>query len=358
MTSGLYDDCAHWGEDQTPTTVAWDEQIILGSNDFAVGSSPDRRARVLLVGHSCDPDLARIATLLRGAGALVHAMLVDRIGRQPSLMFPSRGDRPHYDAGYCRGYQPAQFVHFHYDRTLRRDQSWRGIVPDLREHATSQADTLLWGWLARVEVDRWVNSPWRVRVAENKVAQLGAAENAGLTIPATLVTDRVDELRRFARDAPAGVVHKSLSSPVISSSGPRHRFLYTSMISPEAIDSLSYPCLFQRRLQPRAEYRVTLIGARTFAATLHRAGDEPADWRRAADDHARFDHHRLDDDVVGALRRLMEVLDIQVGAADLIDNGDDTYFLEINPSAGLLWLERTLGMQLCQSVTNLILCGT
>lgn len=358
MTSGLYGGCAQWGEDRAPTTVTWDERIILGSKDFAADHTPDRRARILLVGHSCDPDLARIATLLRRAGALVHAILVDRIGRQPSLMFPSSEDRPHYDVGYCRGYQPAQFVHFHYDRTLRRDQGWHRIVPDLREHATGQAETLLWGWLAWVAVDRWVNSPWQVRVAENKMAQLGAAERAGLAIPATLVTDRADELRQFARDAPMGVVHKSLSSPVISSSGSQHSFLYTSTISAEDIDALPYPCLFQRRLQPRAEYRVTLIGARTFATALHRSGGEPADWRRAADDHARFDHHRLDDALADALRRLMEALDIQVGAADLIDNGDDTYFLEINPSAALLWLERTLGMQLCQSVTNLILCGT
>ncbi|MFD6397537.1 hypothetical protein [Nocardia sp. NPDC060249] len=295
--------------------------------------------------------------LLADSGAEVHAVLVDRIGRQPSMAFPGLGDRSHYDVGYCRGFRPEQFVHFHFDRTLRRDEDWRAVGPDLLDHATGQANTLMWGWLARVDVARWVNSPWQLRTAENKVIQLAAAESAGLAIPATLVTSRVDELRQFARGCAAGVVHKSLNSPIISGHHRGRRFLYTSAITPDDVESLSYPCLFQQRLLPRVEHRVTVIGARTFAASLTRAADEPADWRRAANGHARFEHHRLDESLVSAIRQLMKTLDIQVGAVDLIDTGEETYFLEINPSAALLWLERTLGMHLCQSVTNLILCG-
>ncbi|KAF0845266.1 hypothetical protein [Nocardia caishijiensis] len=358
MTSELYRDSVSWHEAGVPSAVRWDERIIVGSSVFE--AARDRRsgaARILLVGHSCDPDLARIAMLLADTGADVHAVLVDRIGRQPSMTFPQSGDRAQYDVGYCRGFRPGQFVHFHYDRTVRRADDWRAVEPDLLDHATEQADSVLWGWLARVEVARWVNSPWQLRTAENKLIQLTSAQHAGLTIPATLVTSRIDELRQFARGCAAGVVHKSLSSPILSSRDRQRSFLYTSVITPDDIALPDYPCLFQQRLRPRVEHRVTVIGERTFAASLARAADDAADWRRAANDHPRFDHHRLDEPLVSAIRQLMRTLEIQVGAVDLIDTGEETYFLEINPSAALLWLERTLGMHLCQSVTNLILHG-
>jgi glutathione synthase/RimK-type ligase-like ATP-grasp enzyme len=206
-------------------------------------------------------------------------------------------------------------------------------------------------------VSRWVNSPWQLREAENKLTQLAAAEQAGLTIPATLVTNQVEQLRRFAETCSTGVVHKSLSSPVVSLHDGVGQFLYTAPIASDEIGCLPFPCLFQQRLLPRTEYRVTVIGRRTFTASLDRAAHHQPDWRRAADDHRRFAHHQLDDELISAIRDLMATLGIQVGAVDLIETTDQTYFLEINPSAALTWLERALGMHLCQTVTNLILCG-
>lgn len=361
VLSGLHRQCEEWRRCDDPPIDAWDERIILGSNaSEETPSDPtgDGRApRVLLVGHSRDPDLARIASLLRDAGAMVEVLLVDRVGHLPSLEPPAFGSSRRYDVGYCRGFRPEQFVHFHFDRTLRRDGDWRAIEPSLAEHAASQAQCVLWSWLAATSVPRWINSPWQLREAENKLIQLACADQAGLTIPPTLVTDQVERLRRFAESCPTGVVHKSLGSPVVSLDDTGGQFLYTSPILLDEIDCLPYPCLFQQRLVPHLEHRVTVVGRRTFTASLRRTPDEHADWRREADDHHRFEHNQLPQHLVNAIRELMDALSIQIGAVDLIENREGTYFLEINPSAALTWLERALGMHLCQTVTNLILTG-
>jgi hypothetical protein len=359
--SGLDGRTERWRYCDDPPIVDWDERIVLGSNAFAEAAaqpSGDRPSlRILLVGHSHDPDLARIATLLGHAHARVEVFLVDRVGRQPNLELSNAGLTRRYDVGYCRGFGPDQLVHFHFDRTLRRDKDWRAVDPSLEDHAVSQAQSLLWGWLARISVSRWVNSPWQLREAENKLIQLACAEEAGLTIPPTLVTNQGEQLRHFAETCSTGVVHKSLGSPVLNLHDGIGQFLYTTPIVPDEVGDLPFPYLFQQRLLPRVEHRVTVIGRRTFTASLHRGASQQPDWRRAADDHHRFQHHQLDEPLIVAIQELMVVLGIQVGAVDLIETSDQTYFLEINPSAAFTWLERALGMHLCQTVTNLILCG-
>lgn len=313
--------------------------------------------RVLLVGHSGDPDLARIATMLCNANAVVDVLAVDRVGHQPG--FDSRADPlRRYDVGYCRGSRPEQFIHYHFDRTLLRDADWQSIDDEHAAHAASQARTLLWNWLEQTNVNRWVNDPWMLLRAENKLTQLNLARAAGLAVPATIVTTSVGELQRFAVTCPNGIVHKSLDSPLVALRNGSGRFLYTSVVDADRIRHLPYPSLFQERLVPLAEHRVTVVGRRAFTARLARHAGEHPDWRRAADDHTKFEHHHPPDHTVAAIKDLMHRLNIEIGAVDLIETSGQIYFLEINPSAALTWLERTLGMQLCQTVTNLILSGS
>ncbi len=351
----------YWRYWDDAPVVDWDDRIVLGSGAFSEWSdrrpAGPMRLRALLIGHSHDLDLARIATLLQDAGTAVEVLLVDRVGHQPTVEFPTSAPPARYDVGYCRGFRPAQVVHYHFDRTLRRASDWRAIDPALEGHVVGQVNALLWSWLRRVTVSRWVNSPWDLREAENKLIQLAAAEHVGLTIPATLVTDRTESVRRFSEKHAAGIVHKSLDSPVIALGDGKGRFLYTAAVEPDHLGELTFPGLFQQRLLPRREHRVTVIGNRRFVASLHRTPTQQPDWRRDAAEHHRFEHHALDDVLIDAIGELMATLGVQVGAVDLLETDDQIYFLELNPSAALTWLERTLGMQLCQTVTNLILCG-
>ncbi|WP_280764088.1 hypothetical protein [Prescottella agglutinans] len=310
---------------------------------------------MLLVGHGHDPDLAHLATRISEQGAAVEVLLVDRIAHQPTDFHPARDGARGYDVGYCRAIHPSDGIHFHYDRTVRRSADWTAVSPQLARHATAQAETLLWHWLHQTTVARWINSPWSLRAAENKLIQLTEAERMGLTVPPTLTTTSLTELREFETASPHGVIHKSLASPVVTGDGESAAFLYTTPIDVDEVRDIGFPCLFQHRLIPWTEIRTTVVGKRVFSASLPRGNEDTPDWRRNADDHSGFAHHQLQEDLTHRIRDLMRTLDIEIGAVDLIETEGGTYFLEINPSAALMWLERTLGMRLCETVTNLIL---
>ncbi|WP_145961985.1 hypothetical protein [Rhodococcus ruber] len=358
MQDFLERECQEWRISEAPSPVAWDERLIIGGgfDSDAAGRSVSTKPRVLLVGLSHDPDLAHLATRISEQGALVEVLLVDRIAHQPAAFHPARECAREYDIGYCRAIRPSDGIHFHYDRTVRRSADWTAVDACLARHAAAQAETLLWHWLHQTTVARWINSPSSLRAAENKLIQLTEAERVGLTVPPTLTTTSLSELRGFETASPFGVVHKSLTSPVVTTDQDGAAFLYTTPIEVGEICDIGFPCLFQHRLIPRAEIRTTVVGQRIFSASLPRWNDHTPDWRRRADDHSGFAHHQLPEELTHRIRKLMRILDIEIGAVDLIKTDDDTYFLEINPSAALMWLEQTLGMRLCETVANLILC--
>lgn len=358
MQDFLERECRGWRKSDAPAPVAWNERLIVGGgfDSDVVDRSTAVEPRVLLVGHGHDPDLAHLATRISDQGATVDVLLVDRIAHLPTEFHPARERTRVYDVGYCRAIRPSGGIHFHYDRTVRRSSDWTAVAPLLAQHAAAQAETLLWHWLHRTTVMEWINSPWSLRAAENKLIQLTEAQRLGLTVPPTLTTTSVAELREFEAASSRGVIHKSLASPVVTDDGDGATFLYTTPIDADEVRDIGFPCLFQQRLIPRAEIRTTVVGKRVFSASLPRGDDAAPDWRRSAGDHGAFEHYELPEDLTHRILNLMRALDIEIGAVDLIETDDGTYFLEINPSAALMWLERTLGMRLCETVTNLILC--
>lgn len=338
-----------------------DPRSVLGSAQFLDAEDRGLRQggpRVLLVGHSHDIDLARLAGQLGDAGARVDAMLVDRIKSLPSLSPSEDGMLRRYDVGLCRSVDPTQAIHYHFDRTLRRSEDWQGISCWETNYVAAQAETLLWAWFDSVDVTRWVNSPWSLRSAENKLVQLRRAREAGLRIPRSLVSSSISEIIEFADElGGTEVVSKSLGTPVLDGEHGQARFKYTSRVDPRLLDDLASPYLVQERIDPHKEYRVTVVGSRTFVASLGRGEKHETDWRREAAAHQLFEHDQLSSDVVRSIHELLGALEIQIGAVDLVFDGTHEYFLEVNPAAALTWLERTLGMKLCQSVIALLLCG-
>lgn len=79
-TNGLAGHYEAWRYCDDPPVIAWDERKVLGSKDFEDQPGDHAATRVLLVGHSRDPDLAQIAARLSDIGTAVEVILVDRLG--------------------------------------------------------------------------------------------------------------------------------------------------------------------------------------------------------------------------------------------------------------------------------------
>lgn len=57
----------------------------------------------------------------------------------------------------------------------------------------------------------WINDPWSMEVADNKIFQIKQAKEYGLQVPRTLVTDKPELLRWFWKDCGRHVIIKQIS---------------------------------------------------------------------------------------------------------------------------------------------------
>ncbi|MET8183341.1 ATP-grasp ribosomal peptide maturase [Streptomyces sp. NPDC005336] len=221
--------------------------------------------------------------------------------------------------------------------------------------AAAQARAGLGGVLSALEC-RWVNHPTAMARAEYKPVQLAAARACGLRIPATLVTNRPEDVRAFAAEADGQVVCKPVASPVLIEGG-RLKSVYTRRLGPSDLDDLrgisTTAHLFQSWVSKEYEVRLTVVGERMFAAAIH-AGSEAAheDWRS---DYGSLTYTTttVPEQVVAGMRRLMERLQLRYGAADfIVDPQGQWTFLEVNPCGQWDWIQGATGLPIAKAIAD------
>lgn len=158
----------------------------------------------------------------------------------------------------------------------------KGMSGPERRHATAEARCGLSGVLSSLDV-LWVNYPARESDAL-KPRQLHVARRCGLTVPDSLVTNKPDGVRDFARGVGGTLASKTMAAALLVESG-RLQTAYTRRIEPSELDDLAgldtTLHFFQPFLSPKAfEARVTVVGDRVFGAAIHAgSGAAQVDWR-------------------------------------------------------------------------------
>lgn len=214
-----------------------------------------------------------------------------------------------------------------------------------RELAIRQWDALVLGTLEALPV-RMVNPPLLDRYL-HKPFQLAQARRVGLRVPETAITSRADVARAFVRERGGEVVHKPLG-------GSRSRMLATRRFdgaSAEALGALRLaPEIFQEAVSGGRELRVTVVGARIFAAEFR---PQSVDGR--LDEDAEYRPHLLPATVELQVHALMARLGLHYAAIDmkLTDEGDHV-FLELNPQGQFLYVEILTGMPIAAAMAALL----
>ena len=123
----------------------------------------------------------------------------------------------------------------------------------------------------------WINDPGRDEVAHRKLLQLRVAQEVGLEIPSTLVTNDLAEARSFV-DAHGyrDVICKAFSAT-------EQQWRETRLVGEEelaALENVRYaPVIFQEYVE-RHDLRVTVVGDQIFPAAIHSQESEyPVDFR-------------------------------------------------------------------------------
>lgn len=197
----------------------------------------------------------------------------------------------------------------------------------------------------------WVNSPANDANAHRKLYQLRVAQDAGLSIPETLITSDPRAARAFIETHGIGrTIYKAFS-------GTREAWRETRLVKDEELpllDSVRYaPVIFQRYIEAVVDLRVTVVGTDVFPAALYsQQAAYPIDFRMDMA-NTRIEAHRMPEEVTGRLLQLMAHLGLVYGAIDMRLTPDGEYvFLEVNPAGQWLFIEGPSGLPITAAVAS------
>ncbi|HET7332874.1 hypothetical protein [Dyella sp.] len=211
----------------------------------------------------------------------------------------------------------------------------------------------------------WVNHPIAAYAAESKLLQLKVANEVGLPIPDTVVTNDAVTVRDMV-----GKLGKVVFKQFYDFMWKNHRDgkLYGS--SPSILDRESdlpddaialCPGIYQRYIDKTFDLRVTMIGERFFSAKLRRKDrDAYVDWRpHVYEDELLLEEFTLPASVEVKLRALMKRLGLVFGCIDLVaDKEGDFYFLEVNQQGQFLFVEEQVpDLPVLKAMTAMMLQG-
>lgn len=184
----------------------------------------------------------------------------------------------------------------------------------------------------------WVNPPANDASAHHKLYQLRVAQDVGLTIPSTLITNDPAQARSFIETHGVGrTIYKAFS-------GTREAWRETRLVKPEELallDSVRFaPVIFQSYIGATIDLRVTIVGEKVFPAALYsQQSAYPIDFRMDMV-NTRIAQHQIPDGVKAKLQELMRKLGLVYGAIDMRLTPEGEYvFLEVNPAGQWLFIE-------------------
>lgn len=236
--------------------------------------------------------------------------------------------------------------------------------PRLRRPSKDEAKRTVLGLVQScnaLQVDPYPN----IQHAENKMLQLSLANEVGLSVPPTLLTNHGEDVAAFLEAHPGGVMTKMQSSFKVYTDGVEH-VMYTNLVDAERLGDMDglelCPMMFQAPVPKRVELRVTVVGKMAVAAQVpsQKTQNTQQDWRR--DGYGLRDQwlpYTLPPDVEAALHKLMDRLQLNYGAVDMIVTPDDDHvFLEVNPVGEWFWLDQYNNFTIAGHLADLLLGRT
>lgn len=232
------------------------------------------------------------------------------------------------------------------------------LDPELREGCIREAGVTFRNFLSFFADKPCVNPFGSDTAAENKLLQLRTAQKAGLRVPKTLITNDPNQVRDFYNQCDGKIVTK-MTTALTTSMGRPDRFVYTSPVTREDLDSLDglayAPMIFQEAVAKDIEYRVAYVAGQTFAGYLDasQSRDGQTDWRKAERGALTWQAGTIPDNVRAAMTRLMTRLNLIYGAFDIIQTPDgDHVFLEVNPAGEWGQLQKFAGLPIAEAIAE------
>ncbi|MFJ6252499.1 MULTISPECIES: ATP-grasp ribosomal peptide maturase [unclassified Streptomyces] len=235
-----------------------------------------------------------------------------------------------------------EVVAVYYRRPTPYATRFEHLPAQARDFATAEARHGLGGVLNHLHDAFYVNHPSAVTAADFKPAQLQQAIRLGLAIPPTLVTNDIEQARKFAADH-GPVIYKTFRGLPTGEDGHTGA-IWAQRVDPGTFDdSLAVTAhLFQAEIPKTGDVRVTVVGRRVFAQQIA-APDGALDWRRGNWDTLLHNPIAVPAPIETALHRYLAAFGLVFGCFDFALTGDgdaaeDWVFIECNPNGQWGWL--------------------
>ncbi|MEK7136222.1 MAG: hypothetical protein AAB821_01385, partial [Patescibacteria group bacterium] len=185
----------------------------------------------------------------------------------------------------------------------------------------------------------WVNRPSSTHKSRNILGQLSLASSLGLSVPPTLFTNSLKELRGFSTGGRVVIKQGNLG---VNLDGKR---ILTSLVD---VDSISEdilkgcPCLFQLYTPKKYELRIHVIGDEVLACKIDSQKSEKTriDWRNFDIDNTPHEPFKLHSSVRDVCIKLVRQLGLGFGIIDMVVSPTGEYvFLECNAQGHWIWVE-------------------
>jgi len=171
----------------------------------------------------------------------------------------------------------------------------------------------------------------------SKATQLLLAQEAGLVVPATIITDSRERLKGFL-EKNSKVICKNLSEIGFFHFFNSSSATYTTLLSEDEIEKLPekfYPSLFQEAIDKEFEIRVFFLDETLYSMAIFSANDKKTEI-----DFRRYNYSKpnrmvpmlLPASIEQKIREFMHKAKLTTGSLDLIYSTKGEYvFLEVNP---------------------------
>ena len=216
-----------------------------------------------------------------------------------------------------------------------------------RQLITNDCQAALLGVLADRFSGRWVSDPFATRRAENKLLQLRVAQDCGLRVPKTLVSQDPAEVRRFCKALDYQVVVKAVRGTYIRP--PLTAFLDERLLDEEESLALC-TAIYQEYVPGRCHLRVHVFGHEVYTAAIE---SDDVDWRPNMNIPVR--PTRIGADIADRLRDIVGRLGLVMGIVDLkLAEDGEPVWLELNPQGQFLFVEGLSGLPLIRGLADFL----
>jgi glutathione synthase/RimK-type ligase-like ATP-grasp enzyme len=306
---------------------------------------------ILVVSHPADLHASTVLARLASIGA--DAMLIDIADFPENLRLRLEATDAQFGAeldigGQCLFLRDITAVWW------RRPQA-HALAPNMASRddwnfAYGECQAAMSGLFSCVDAF-WINPPLNDEKAAQKVYQLKLAQQLGLRIPRTAVTNDPAAARAFiAREGDRGTIYKAFSAT-------RQAWRETRLLRREEIELLDSvrhaPVIFQEYIEAEVDLRITVVGGKIFPAAIFSQDTEYKMDFRMHIDSARYAAHVLPGEIETKLQQYMKALGLVYGAIDMRMTPKGEYvFLEINPCGQWLFVEQKTGQDITGALTD------